>query len=887
MNRRSIRSPKIARQALAVAGLLIAAVPGLGRADDGASTAGAPARSVIVGPEYRAGGFHRGLWGTDYRPLWTAPIQVEVLDLQHFAGGLKPVMRVGGQETKGLAMKGADGRDYTFRGIDKDPTTILPEDLWDTWARSLVQDQIAANHPASFFVVDELMKAAGILRTEQRLMVMPDDQVLGEFRKEFAGLVGQVYEYPGGKSDKNPGFQGATEILKHDAFYKRIETDPGDRADARALLKARLLDIMIGDFDRHRDQWRWAKFPEKERWQPIPDDRDQAFCRYEGLVLRLARPRVPILQDYSDHYPGMEGLTWNGWEQDRELLAGLERPLWKEVALELKAHITDEVIERAARRMPPEYFKIDGARLIHDLKGRRDRLVEGAEAFYEHIADKVKVYLTSGPEYVQVERLDGGDTLVQAWRQGSDGKPAGEPFYHRTLHRRETSEVQIYVNGGNDRIVTLGKPNGISMRVIGGPGHVVVDDTKGGGTRLSDTGSGEILKGPGSHLDRNAYTPPPPPKNAPWIPPRDWGHNTFFVPWLSFGSDLGALVGGGIDTQAFGFRKEPYASRHILRAAFVSADTTFRADYKAEFHFENTGLSLGWYAYASGAEASRFFGFGNETSDGGNQNSNFFKAKQLQYSFTPSVSIPLARSLTFSVGPTIKYGSSQKKQDVTLINAQQPYGYGTFGEVGGTGVLELDTRVEASKAPGGVALRSFGYPRGGAEVQITGQVWPKAWDVSQAFGSVEGKAAAYLTPGGDRAPTLALRAGGKKVFGTYPYFEAAYLGGGLGGFGPASGDEPVRGLQRHRYAGDAAVYGNADLRIYVSRFNILVPGTWGILGFGDVGRVYYKPDSSTKWHTGYGAGLWFAWLDRANTLSVSYARSEGHNGIYARAGFAF
>jgi len=138
-------------------------------------------------------------------------------------------------------------------------------------------------------------------------------------------------------------------------------------------------------------------------------------------------------------------------------------------------------------------------------------------------------------------------------------------------------------------------------------------------------------------------------------------------------------------------------------------------------------------------------------------------------------------------------------------------------------------------------------------VRVIGQVWPKAWDVSSTFGSVAGVAAAYRTPGGDKAPTLALRAGGKKVFGSYP----------------------------------TSVYGNADLRIYISQMHILVTGTWGILGFGDVGRVYYNPESSNKWHKGYGGGLWFAWLDRANTLSVSYARSEGHNGFYARAGFAF
>ena len=164
--------------------------------------------------------------------------------------------------------------------------------------------------------------------------------------------------------------------------------------------------------------------------------------------------------------------------------------------------------------------------------------------------------------------------------------------------------------------------------------------------------------------------------------------------------------------------------------------------------------------------------------------------------------------------------------------------------------------------------------------------------------------AVFLTPGSAKAPTLALRAGGKKVFGNYPFFEAAYLGGGLGGIdtaagvGAAVGDEPIRGLQRHRYAGDAAVYGNADLRLYVSRFRILLPGEWGVFGFGDGGRVYLESSGvptpglgvlqgSDKWHYGYGGGLWFAWLDRANTLSLAYARSELRNAFYFKAGFAF
>jgi hypothetical protein len=866
----------------------LASALGADDAPDGSDAPKDESRTVAIGPGYQAGRFHRWIWGSDYRDLWTARFNIEVLNLQTFGGGLTPLFRVGGQETKGLAMKGKDGRDYTFRAIDKDPTEILPEQLRDTWARGVVQDQMAAQHPAAPFIVDELMAAAGILRTDQKLRIMPDDPALGEFRKVFAGLVGQVYEFPGAVSDKNPGFHGATELLKHEPFYKRIEASPDDRADVRAFLKARLLDLLIGDWDRHRDQWRWVKFPDNPLWQPLPDDRDQAFSRYEGLVLAVVRPQSRILQNYSDHYPGITGLTWNGWEQDRQFFAGLDRAAFRETAADLKASLTNEVIERAARRMPAEYFKIDGARLIHDLEGLRDRLGEEADIYYEHLADKVKVYLTAAPEYVEVRWLDDGDLEFKVFRRGPDGGPSGDAYVQRTLHKKETREVQIYLGGGEDKVVTLGKPGDIELRVIAGPGHAVVDDTKGGGTRFYETGKGELQPGPGSKLLPEPYKPPPTPKNAPWVPPRDWGRDTFFVPWLSYGSDLGVFTGVGVDTQAFGFRKDPYANRHVLRLGWSFGEETVRADYHGEYRRENTGIYATVYAFASGIESSRFFGYGNETTDGGDSNSDFYRVRQQQYSLTPALAIPLAKNLKLFIGPTVKFAKTTHDEDDTLINQAKPYGYGDFGEMGINSIVRLDSRVAATgTAGGGVPLRSMGYPRGGFFVMAHGLYWPKAWDVEKTFGSVEGSAAAYLTPGGNKSPTLALRAGGKKVFGDYPFFEAAYLGGGLGEYDITAGDQTVRGLQKHRYAGDANLFGNADLRIYVSRFRIFLPGEWGLLGFADTGRVYLEGETSDQWHTGYGGGLWFAWLDRANTLSFSYGRAEGHSSISFRGGFGF
>ena len=37
--------------------------------------------------------------------------------------------------------------------------------------------------------------------------------------------------------------------------------------------------MLIGDWDRHQDQWRWIEFKEngKKVYRPMPRDRDQAF----------------------------------------------------------------------------------------------------------------------------------------------------------------------------------------------------------------------------------------------------------------------------------------------------------------------------------------------------------------------------------------------------------------------------------------------------------------------------------------------------------------------------------------------------------------------------------------------------------------------------------
>jgi hypothetical protein len=849
-----------------------------------AAPVAAETRKVTVGPRYGAGAFHRWMLGADYRKLWTTPIEVEVLDLEKEAGGVTPVRRVGGQQTKGLAFADANGRSYTFRGLDKDPSNILPEELQDTFVEDLVQDQMAAQEPAAALVVDELSKAVGVPTVPIRIVVLPDDPALGEFRKEFAGVVGTFAEYPTAEGARHPGFEGAVEIIDHTTLYAKLARSPDDRVAVREFLRARLLDIFVSDFDRHRKQWRWAKRPGDDLWHPIPEDRDQAFARYDGLLVRAVAGYVPQLRTFGPGYDKIMGLTYNGREQDRWLLPELARADFREVSGDMKARLTDEVIERSARRLPPEWYAIDGARLAAALKHRRDRLVDEADVYYRFLAHKVDVQCTDASELARVRHLEGGALQVDVSRRGDRGEE-GRPYFSRRFVPAETQSVRVYLRGGDDRVVVEGRGGGIRLHVVGGPGDDALDDSRGGGTRFHDfQGHDRVAKGPGTSVDARPYAPPPGPKNAEWIPPRDWGRDWFYLPWAGYSSDYGVFLGGGVATRAYGFRQLPFGSEHAFKAGWAFGASQPSVDYEATFHRANSGVRTGILATYSGLRVLRYYGFGNDTKPEPDDNLN--KVRQRQVAFAPSLTLPVAGRLELTVAPALRY--AQTEQGDRLIDQQKPYGYGDFGQVGGWGRLRIDTRRSLRKAAVQLPLggEGAGYPTSGVLVEAIAAVFPKAWDVEKTYGWVEGDASTDLTAGSNGRATLALRVGGKHLLGDkYPFHDAAAIGGG----GVFSGQDALRGFRPNRFIGDSSLYANADLRLYLSRFFLALPGEWGVFGFGDVGRVWWKEDPSgtDTWHTSWGGGVWIGLLARSNAVAFTVAQSDERTAFTIRAGFSF
>jgi len=146
------------------------------------------------------------------------------------------------------------------------------------------------------------------------------------------------------------------------------------------------------------------------------------------------------------------------------------------------------------------------------------------------------------------------------------------------------------------------------------------------------------------------------------------------------------------------------------------------------------------------------------------------------------------------------------------------------------------------------------------------------------FGKVKTVASGYLTARSlPLRPTLALRAGGEKIWGDFPYQEAAVLGG--------SGD--LRGFPEERFSGDASLFFNSELRLHMGTLPVILPGSWGAMASTETGRVWLDGEDSNRWHGTYGGGLWVSIIDTF-TLTMSVARSdEGTRFLYGGGGFHF
>ena len=836
------------------------------------------------------------LWGRNYRPEWTTTLNnVPIFDIGTEKGGLRIIKKGGGAQTYSLRLEDSTGRQYVLRSIRKYPEKALENALHGTYYSDILKDQISSSHPFGALAIPKMADAIGVYHTNPKLVYLPDDPRLGVFRETMSDALYIFEERPDDDWSQYGHFGNSKNIVSSSNVLRKIQNGDNNQIDQKQVLRSRLFDLLLGDWDRHDDQWRWASYKSKDstNYKPIPRDRDQVFYNNDGAVVKVGSRKwiSPKIRGFHDRIKFPEHLAGNGIFFDRTFLNELQKEDWVAVAREIQQNLTDDVIQSALQDLPEGIRTFSNTELAAKLKRRRDDLEKYALDYYSFMAKYVEVPATKKRDLFIVERLNDNETRVTLYRVNKKGE---RKFmnYDRVFYSAETKEIRLFGLGNDDTFELDGQVNrGPKIRIISGTGedtvidnsdvkkngkHTIVHDKLGG---IDITGKKEVLFKKVTFPEEQRYNR------------KEFKYNRLYpLVFIESNPDDGVFIGGGFGLQKYGFRKNP-GTRHVFQAEMAPKSKSFNVGYSLLINDLWRNWNYDMQLNISEPSFSDFFyGIGNKTQlDAGERNldGQFYRARYSQWSVNPGLSRVFGnnRQNRIRVGVRfrsvkIRTGDNDSNSDRFILTYSpavlngEPLLDRRRNHFGATLDYAIDTRNNPFTPNRGFVLKA------GSRL-----VW-QAGDEKLNYQQVDGNFSFYLGTGGPFDPVLATRIGGVLTFGDYQFYQGARLGG----------TSNLRGYRKARFVGDESIYQNTELRIKLFKFkNKLFPGDFGLVGFHDIGRVWTSStdtgltdNSLKKWHRGYGGGFWLSPLGRV-VITVELTRSVDTGGIlyYTRLGFMF
>ena len=470
-----------------------------------------------------------------------------------------------------------------------------------------------------------------------------------------------------------------------------------------------------------------------------------------------------------------------------------------------------------------------------------------------------------------ITRNDDGSVALKVYKITNDGEQS-RVMYDRVFDAQDTKEIRLYGFGGDDKFVVKGTTDKIKIRLIGGDGEDHFENTsssKGGLVYDSTKGNNKITGKFQNRMSNDTM--------ANYYNPIYYKYNQV-IPFLSvgFNPDDGVYLGGYLKIIHHGFRKTPYKNSHTFTVNHALATQAFNVRYNAEFigtFGRRSDLLL--EADLKAPIITNFFGYGNNTVYDKSQPGEFryYRARYNLGDFSILLRKNFSEKVIMTLGPTFQYfkldpNDSRNKDryivqtpmhglDPTTLFAKQNY-------VGGKFTLTADTRDNKV------------IPRKGILWQASVRHLYGLNDQSYKVTQVNSEFTFHISIV-KNVIVLANRFGGGHNFGDFEFHQAQYLGS----------EDNLRGYRRFRFAGRSKAYNDVDLRIKLANFKTyLFPGSLGIVGFYDIGRVWSDNDINNDLHSGYGAGFWISPLRRM-VFTITYAMSDEDKLILAGLGWRF
>jgi hypothetical protein len=442
-------------------------------------TAADSVRGATAGRQYaRHGSLYAAFVGRHHRPTWAAPVSAPVLELATVrAGGLRPGKVGGGFNSTSLGLTGPDGRAYVLRTVDKDPIRATPEWLRGTFLVNALRDNISAANPYAGLVVPPLAEAAGVPHANPRLFyVRADDPAFQtDSLRHFPGQLAYLEEKA---APMPPDAPAPIAVVNSTKAFAAVYNGTA-QIDQPALLRARLLDAWLGDWDRHEGQWSWAvRSPAPagvSPLAPLPKDRDMVFYRLDDGVLGWLVGHLALRHwvTFGPRFAHVSQLFASGHYLDVRGLNALTRPQFRAAAAAMQQHLPDTLIARAMHRLPAAAFALEGPRTVAALQQRREALPALADKLYLELARRPVVGGSAQAERFEIHRY--ADSTVVAVYPISSAAAQQPALYRRAFIAAETQTIQVEGLGGDDTLLvtehapkTTGKPKVV---FYGGSGH--------------------------------------------------------------------------------------------------------------------------------------------------------------------------------------------------------------------------------------------------------------------------------------------------------------------------------------------------------------------------------------------------------------------------------
>lgn len=812
--------------------------------------------TVIAANKMFEGSNFMKFWlGSQYRTIWATDVQVPTIDLESKHGGLTPIKKGGGMSSNSLRVEKENGQQYILRSINKDYTKLVDAKFANMKALNIMKDQNSASHPYGALMIPSLSKAAGIYSTQPELVYLKHQQGLGNYNAFFPEELYLLEQRPSGDWRDADYFGNSKDIIGYTDLLEILREKKNHFVDQEWVLKSRLFDLFIHDWDRHDDQWRWASFEQDDQtiYRPIPRDRDQVFYKFEGVIpVYVSTFLMKKFKTMKGNVRDVKNLSFNARYFDRYFLNDLEWDEWEKITKELQASMTDDVIDSSLLALPPE-VREQNKEVIDLLKERRENMLEISRKLYDFISSEVEVSATDNDDLFELQHFEDGRLEVKySVKRKSKGNLLK---YQRTFHPDETKEVRLYGLRGKDEFIISGADNqSIKVRIIGGEDKdKLINNTKGRKLYAYDTIEGIEMVGEGikdntsDEVDVNEYDR------------YGFRYNTN-LPLLRGGYtyDDGVWLGVTHTWTNHAWRKEPYQSKQLI-AALVAPGSQDAFMFMYEGHFPELMKNVDFYPsiHIDYPTIENFFGYGNESINHDLEKQyNWVRKRAIKVE--PLISFKSQNSfINLKFGPTfesvrLEDTDGRVSQDPEIGFSEEEFERHSF--VGGKLMYHINYVDRETKPTNGLRFNaSLAYTN---DVTNTNELW--------SFGT---SVQAYLAILSHPQLVLANNVGYQSINGEAQFYQYPSLGNRT----------YLRGFRNNRFRGEKAFYENLDLRLQLFDLdNRYLPMDIGVLGGFDVGRVWLDGEESDTWHHSQTLGMWMDVLEMVVLQPYYSYTKEGH-----------